>query len=689
MSLLPQKLQSWTRNDKEVKLMNTFSMAFKNLKKNFSFYTLYLFSVSLVITVFFAFTSFSTNHVMLEKISTDGRVELMCKVISIFLMAFVVFYMAYSNRFFLKRRTKELGIYALLGYRKTTILSLLIFENIFVCCGAFVVGLVLGAVAHKGIVIGITALLELSIDSSQIPLFNINAIVKTIRFILLVIFVLCISNGRFLFKISLMELIRFEKKAEKSMRFHMLPALLGFIMILSGYGLALNIFSGPKSLWTSIGFFPIGMMTAMLIAIGTIFFISSFLPYAMAKSKNNKRVFYTETRIITTPNFVYRIRSNAMTLIMLTLLSAATLSVSSIMSLTVYYPVAAVSRIAPSELEFRIEDKTQIDAVRQIISQYVTDDTVTFTQTDIYKVTSSASCLPMEYSIGTAKGDSDNETIQREAGFECISYTNYITLLKAQGKENVINSLSKLSDKECILAKYQPNSDGSTEIGSTYPLQIDGNDVLLTVTEVTLDNPLSFANSIGTLIISDDIYSQIKSSTKPTTSLLSINGKAIEDNETLYAEISNMLNQSPYLQGHSHRINELFSLNSSTFLLIGFLVVLFFIATGSILYFNNMSAITDTKSDYEILIKMGYTNKCIRKIIRKQVLTFFSIPFILGVLDCIFATMVYKAGLMQNLLGNTFSQYVPVALAIALTALIYLIYYFITVCTCCKTVCKK
>ena len=61
--------------------MNTISMAFKNLRKNFSFYALYILSVSLVITVYFAFTSFSMNNVMLEKISGDGRVESMCKEI--------------------------------------------------------------------------------------------------------------------------------------------------------------------------------------------------------------------------------------------------------------------------------------------------------------------------------------------------------------------------------------------------------------------------------------------------------------------------------------------------------------------------------------------------------------------------------------------------------------------------------
>ena len=73
--------------------MNTISMAFKNLRKTFSFYALYILSVSLVITVYFAFTSFSMNNVMLEKISGDGRVESMCKAISVFLIAFVIFYM--------------------------------------------------------------------------------------------------------------------------------------------------------------------------------------------------------------------------------------------------------------------------------------------------------------------------------------------------------------------------------------------------------------------------------------------------------------------------------------------------------------------------------------------------------------------------------------------------------------------
>jgi len=668
--------------------MHNLSMALKNLKNNFSFYALYLLSVSFVITIFFAFTSFSMNTVMLEKISNDGRVETMCNTISVFLMAFVVFYMSYSNRFFLRRRTKELGIYALLGYRKSTILSLLITENLLTCSGAFIAGMLFGGFFHKGIVFGITKLLDLAVNNSEIPFFNPDAIMKTACFIFAVVIVLALSNSRFLLKTSLMDLVRYEKSAEKKMKFHAVPSVIGFLAVISGYCLALDILRGEKSLWRTIGLYPVAMLTFALVLSGTVLFIASFLPFAVQSGKKNKRKFYTETKIITAPGFIYRIHSNARTLIMLTLLSAATLTVSSVMALSLYYPIAAVSRMAPSEIECRIENEGDITAIRQIVNKYSSDADVTFIQTDIYKVTSSAERLPMEYSIGTSKGDADNEKILRDAGFECIPYTNYIALLEAQGRQDVLEQLAVLNDNECILVKYQPASDDD-ETGDIYPLLIGNNEIPVTVTAVTLDNPIAFANSASTLIISDDLYHTIAGQAVPTTKILSINGKSIEDNEALFQALSDHLPGSPYLQGNSHRIHEIFSLSSSTFLLLGFLVVLFFIAIGSILYFNNVSAITDSKSDYNILWKMGYTDKKIKKIIKKQTAAFYSIPFLFGLADCIFATLVYKSALMQNILENSPVLYAPTMAAIMLTFMIYLVYYHMTVHTCCKAVLTK
>ena len=668
--------------------MNHLSTALKNLKSNFSFYALYLLSISFVITIFFAFTSFSMNKVMLEKISGDGRVETMCNTISMFLMAFVIFYMAYSNRFFLRRRTKELGIYALLGYRKSTILSLLTAENLLSCFGAFVIGILLGGLFHKGIVFGITKLLNLTLNNSEIPFFNLNAMVKTACFVFAIIIILSLSNSRFLYKSSLMDLVRFEKSAEKQTKFHAVPSIIGFVSVILGYCIALDILRGEKSVWFSVGFYVVGMLTFTLILFGTVLFIASFLPYAVQTGKKNKKKFYTETRIITSPGFIYRMRSNSKTLIMLTLLSAATLTVSSIMALTLYYPIAAISRIAPSEIECRIEKENDLSAIMEIVNNDSSGDDITFLQTDIYKVTSTARQLPMEYSVGTSKGDADNEKILRNAGFECISYSDYTAILKAQGRQKALEQFTALNNNECIFVRYQPAS-GKDETGSTYPLLINNTEIPVTVIMTTLDNPISFANSVGTLIVSDSLYKMISENATPETKVLSINGRSITGNEDLFQALSAYLDKSPYLQGNSHRIHEVVSLSSSTFLLIGFLVVLFFIATGSILYFNNISAIADSKSDYDILIKMGYTNRKIKKIIRKQAITFFSIPFLFGLADCIFATLVYKTALMQNLLANSIVLYTPTILAIVLTLIIYLIYYYMTVHTCCKMILRK
>ena len=163
----------------------------------------------------------------------------------------------------------------------------------------------------------------------------------------------------------------------------------------------------------------------------------------------------------------------------------------------------------------------------------------------------------MEYSIGTSKGDADNEKILREAGFECIPYSAYKALLEAQGRTKVLEHLASLNKDECILIKYQPEPDNN-EADSVYPLLIGNHEIPVTVTAVTLDNPISFANSVGTLIVSDDLYHMITEQAVPAAKVLSINGKSIEDNEALFQALSEYLSGSPYLQGNSHRVHDIF-----------------------------------------------------------------------------------------------------------------------------------
>src|SRR5699024_10252690 len=124
------------------------------------------------------------------------------------------------------------------------------------------------------------------------------------------------------------------------------------------------------------------------------------------------------------------------------------------------------------------------------------------------------------------------------------------------GKVKILADLPTLSDNECILIKYQPEEKENAEKGQQYTLQYQNREQTVTVKEVSLDNAISFANSIGTLVVNDNLYAEISTGQPPYVSIISLNGSALKNNEELYQALSEYLGGSPYLQGHTHRINE-------------------------------------------------------------------------------------------------------------------------------------
>lgn len=648
-------------------------IALKNLKRNSSFYSLYIFSISFILMIFFCFTSFSMNEIIMKKISSDGRVETMCKMIAIFLMFFVVFYMFYSNNFFMRRRMKELGIYALLGYRKSTILELLTFENVFICIGGFVVGVIAGGLLHKGVTAAITVLLGLSIDNSQIALINWGAVKFNLVFVVVVIITLTISNARLLVKSTLFNLVRLEKKVEKPIHPHLLSAVISVILLTFGYGLALNMLKGKESVWTIIGFSPIALLTMLTVVLGTILFIYSFLPFVCKWIKHHKDIFYRENTIIVVPKFMHHIRANTKSLILLILLSAGTLAVFGATTLSIWYPYKSLERIIPSAIEYRITDEQQRQTALQVLTDTLGENNYKYHETQIIKITASSNNLPTEYNISEEKG--------RIAGFECISQKDYQVLLEEQGRKN---TLPDLTDKECVLLKYRPDYQ-QTDFDTVYHLNIgDGETSDVTVIQTSLENPIGFANSIGTLVISDGLYDRIQESDLEKILVASVNGAKMRTNNSAYEALYTVMSDNIYLVSASQRAEELMTASSSTFLLICFATVIFLIATGSILYFQNISAITYDHSDYKIMQRMGYSPTMIKKAVRSQIQIYYLIPYVMGLMHSIFAIVCYKSALMDDLLGKSSAVFLPVFIAVAIFTIVYLIYYQVTKYSCYK-----
>ncbi|CAM4269835.1 MULTISPECIES: FtsX-like permease family protein [Bacillus cereus group] len=651
--------------------MGLFTIAKKNLKNNFSFYSFYFISVAFVLMVFFSFISFSMNDIVMEKISSDGRVETMSKTVAIFVMAFVLFYMSYSNTFFMKKRMNELGIYSLLGYRKSTMLKLLTFENIIICFAALLLGIIFGAIAHKGIVGVIIKILKLQIDTSKVPFINLDAVLFTFIFIFAVLFVLSLSNWIILRKSSLLTLVRMEQKEENKLKINTAFSLLGLFLILIGYFLAIDITRGMKSLWKTIGFSPIALLTMFSVILGTIFFIHSFLPYAIQKLKKNKIWFYKESNIIVVPNFIFKIRSKAKTLILLTLLTAGTLAIFSSTLLTLYYPVVATERIVPSAIEFPLEDKEVANKALQIVQKTVGKESINYTETTIINVKSNSESLPKEYSI------------KKEHGFDLISESDYRRLINVQDKNVEFNTLAQ---NESILVKYRPEKEDLAK-GKIYTLNFPPTtNIDVKVKDTTLLNPIGFANSVGTLIISDQLYKEIKTLGLPEKTIVSFNGKDMRNNEAVYENLAPLFKNNMYFTSSYQKNDYIIQQNSSTFLLISFVTIIFFIATGSILYFHNLSSMMSNKNEFIILNRMGYNKKKLKRIISKEIFTLFSIPYIIGLAHSIFALVAYKTALMDDLLGKSSAFILPILFAVIIFTVVYIVYYLLTKRACYKII---
>ena len=202
--------------------------------------------------------------------------------------------------------------------------------------------------------------------------------------------------------------------------------------------------------------------------------------------------------------------------------------------------------------------------------------------------------------------------------------------------------------------------------------------------QTSLTNPIGFANSVGTLVVSDALYQRLLKSSAEKIKVISINGAEMRSNPAIYGILKEVMPDNIYLVSAWQRETDFVSASSSTFLLIGFATIIFLIATGSILYFQNISTVSYDKPDYEIMGRMGYSHRMIKRCVRRQIQIYYLIPYVMGLLHSTFAILCYKSALMDDLLGRSSATVVPILLAVVMFTVIYFIYYQVTKCSCYK-----
>lgn len=190
-------------------------LAWGNVRRAGRDYLVYLLTLTLGVTVFYAFNTISMQ-VDIAGIDEKGLAQVMGSMLgdlTYFLAGVMAFLMVYANNFIMKRRKKEFGLYQVLGMGRGRVATIMALETVIVSVVAFVVGIVLGVGLSQ-----LMAFFTASLFKTQIAnfhfFFSVHAFNLTLACMLVMFVLTLLLNLRAVRRTKLIELMGAERRNE-------------------------------------------------------------------------------------------------------------------------------------------------------------------------------------------------------------------------------------------------------------------------------------------------------------------------------------------------------------------------------------------------------------------------------------------------------------------------------------------
>ncbi|MCY6485801.1 ABC transporter permease [Clostridium aestuarii] len=639
--------------------MNLFNIAARNVKRNFYNYFVYFVSMIFSIMIYFTFVSIQYNEQVLQLAQVKERIGSGFKAASIVIAIFAAIFIWYSNSFFTKKRKKEIGLYSLLGVKKKQIGRMLFYENIVMGILALGAGIILGTLLSKVFVMLLVKLMgfSLPIKFTIIP----KAIINTFITFFILFFITSVHGYTIIYRFKLIDLFKAEKSGEKEPKTSVVAAVFSVILIVGGYTLYLKAFE------LKLNFLYVILATLILVVIGTYIFFSYFTVFVIKMAKKNKKKYYNGINMIGTSQLLYRIKSSARTLATIAVLSATTLTAMGIATSQYYDFYTKQEARYPFSYVIKMNNDNLAKKVEAVMDKYPKNKVVNSIDIEF---------LNLECKIpNVSKLRKDVE--YRKVSTYIISERQYNEIAKVRG---IKDKISLNTSNECVLFDewYMGKFDESYKDKT---VEIDTNNENQKFKIVDF-KPYSLTNrymTFETLVVKDEIYDKYYNDSKIYKVKAYINDNK-KDAEELTKELRNLVSKE-YLEDE-----ELFGKFSSYYdsykgnliesgliiFVAGFLGLVFLMATGSIIFFKQLSEANDDKERYILLKKIGVNKKEIKVSISKQIFFVFITPLILGIVHSCVAVSIIGDALNLNLT-------VPIGISVGAYTLIYMIYYMLTV----------
>lgn len=190
-------------------------LAWGNVRRAGRDYLVYLLTLTLGVTVFYAFNTVSMQ-VDIAGIDEKGLARVMDSMLgylTYFLAGVMAFLMVYANNFIMKRRKKEFGLYQVLGMGRGRVATIMALETVIVSVVAFVAGIVLGVGLSQLMTFFTASLFKTQIANFHF-FFSAHAFNLTLVCMLVMFVLTLLLNLRAVRRTKLIELMGAERRNE-------------------------------------------------------------------------------------------------------------------------------------------------------------------------------------------------------------------------------------------------------------------------------------------------------------------------------------------------------------------------------------------------------------------------------------------------------------------------------------------
>lgn len=614
-----------------------FKLALKNVKKSFKDYAVYFFTLIVGVSIFYMFNSIESQTLMLELTNTKHEMlETMSQVlsiISIFVAFILAFLIIYASGFLMKRRKKEFGIYMLLGMKKRKISRIILAETLLVGIISLIVGLVVGIGLSQLMSVVVANMFEANMTNFAFT-FSSSALLKTCIYFAIIYLVIMIFNVISVNRCKLIDLINSKKKSEQVKLKNMTLCVIIFLIAVAMLGYAYyNVTINRDNLVKQEQV----LMQIILGIVSTFLIFWSLSGMLLKIVMTMKKTYYKGINAFVTKQLSSKINTTVISTTIICLMLFVTICIfSTAMSLNDAMN-DKIAELPNVDIEINKNKDENGCSIKEKFKQNNIDTEKYFKEIhslDIY--------ITDQVTQKDALGETVEEVLEENPSMklaldeeeQMIKISEYNEIAKLLGKETFElenNQYIVISDQEYM------NIIRSRALKTNPILNINGKQYTPKYEEIkniSLEIDSDMENT-GIIVIPDNAVSEDMKAINKVFANYNTDDK--KEKLRIEDEVKKKLQNF----GHTYSITRQELADSS----IGFgamvvflglyLGIVFLISGGAIIALKELSESNDNKERYDVLRKIGCSEKVINRALFKQIGLFFLFPLLLAVIHSI------------------------------------------------------